>query len=646
MTPEPHQQDQPQDQPQELRADIAAPAGNTRTNLLMLLAIVLGTLASYARVLGFGFVNVDDGAYVMGNPHLTARITNQTLKWIFFSFSPDNWFPLTRISLLVDYKLFGLNAAPYHAENLVLHCAAAWLLFAFLRRATNALWPSVFVTMVFVLHPLHVESVAWVAERKDILCALFWFATLRAWLRYTERPGTGRYVDALLLFSLGLMAKPMIVSLPFLLLLLDVWPLRRGPLTTRIVISRVVEKLPFVALSGAVMAITIFAQSDSGAMDWDNVFPLALRIQNALVTIAIYIADTVWPARLWLFYSYPVSIPAWQYLGAAAGIAAVSLLALLQWKKRPYLLAGWFWFLLTLGPVVGIVQVGPQARADRYMYVPMVGLSIMLAWAAAEAADRWPGSRRAMSGLAVAACMAMAIRTSLQTQYWKDTAALLNHGIEMDSRNYMAMNHLAFDMRSKPDRLAESIAYYRRALAIRPDLAISHNDLGFVLCLDKQWDEGLAEYRQALRINPKLSATHGNIADALMKTGHLEEAVVEDKIALRLNPQYTIVQNNLGGMLALLMGRPEEGLPYLEKAAEIDPDYADAQINMGLILLKMPGRVEESIAHFAEVVRIDPENPTAHLNLARAMERAPGMELEARDQREEAQRLQMKAARQ
>ena len=344
------------------------------------LAILLSVFAAYSSVVHFDFVAFDDWRYVGSRICICSDgFTARNFHWIFFSFSPDNWFPLTRLSLILDYQVFSLNAAWYHAENVAIHAVASLLLFGFLRRATGVRWPCAFVAFVFALHPLHVESVAWVSERKDVLCALFWFATLWAWLRYTGKPTIGRYVAALILFSLGLAAKPMIVTLPVLLFLLDVWPLR-STLSLKVMLRRLPEKIPFAALSAGVMWITMQAQHES----LTSVGPPLLRAENALMSIAVYIGDTIWPARLWAVYAYPVSLPLWQSILVALGLVAICAVVVRQLSTRPYLAAGWFWFLVTLVPVIGIVQVGGQARADRYMYVPMVGLSIMVAWGVAD----------------------------------------------------------------------------------------------------------------------------------------------------------------------------------------------------------------------------------------------------------------------
>jgi len=590
----------PPDEADEPHAE-PTPVRVPRTDLLISIAILLATFGAYSSVVRFGFLTFDDQKYVFQNLYLRDGLALGNLRWIFLSFSPDNWFPVTRLSLVLDYQLFGLRAGWYHAENVVIHGLASLLLFGFLRRATGVRWPCAFVALVFALHPLHVESVAWVAERKDVLCAFFWFAALWAWVRYTENPAKKdlsktRYAAALGLFCLGLMSKPMIVTLPLLLFLLDLWPLRRG-------FSRklALEKVPFIALSCAVMAVTIVAQR--GATGFPP--PLFLRLENALIAVAAYIADALWPARLWAVHAYPASLPAWQAIAAAAGILAVSAIVLRQRRQRAYLATGWFWFLVTLLPVIGLVQAGPQARADRYMYVPLVGLSIMLAWGVAGIAARWPAVRLWAAVLGPAVCAIMAVATSIQTRYWETTEGLFQHAIDMDSGNYLAWNYLGQTLADKQWFPPEVISCYRYSLAIRPDHA----------------------------------AAHFNLATALWAEGRQYEAIDEYEAALSLERQNAGYRSALGAALAI-SGRLADGLAHMEQSVRMDPDNKQAQFNLGSALMDLPGRTSDSVAHLEEAVRIDPYFTAAHVNLAAVLLRIPGRRAEAIAHLEEAQRLE------
>ncbi len=349
-------------------------ARSLHSDFWIYLVLFVTTFAVYVQVRQFDFVNYDDPEYVSKNLHVREGITPAGIAWAFTSGDSANWLPLTRISHMFDAQLFGMRSGFHHLTNVLIHALATLLLFAFLSRATHMRWPSAFVAFVFALHPLHVESVAWIAERKDVLSAFFWFLALWSYVRYAERPGLGRYLLVLLPFCLGLMAKPMIVTLPFVLLLLDVWPLRRA--------ARFGKKLPFFALSAAVAITTYLVQRSSGAVKALTVFPIGLRVENALVSYCVYLGKMFWPASLAVFYPYPLTVPVWKYTIAGLAIVSISALAVRLFRAYPYVAVGWFWYLGTLLPVIGLVQVGAQARADRYMYVPMVGLAIILAWGA------------------------------------------------------------------------------------------------------------------------------------------------------------------------------------------------------------------------------------------------------------------------
>ena len=600
-------------------------------DLTISFTIVLAILAAFFHVIGLGFVGFDDPAYVTNNPYIRGALSADTVRWIFLSLDPDNWFPVTRLSLLVDFRLFGLKAAAYHAENLFIHCMASLVLFAFLRRATGMRWPAAFVALVFALHPLHVESVVWIAERKDVLCAFFWFATLWAWQRYTVRPGVGRYLFALALFCLGLMSKPMIVTLPVLLFFLDFWPLRR-----RISARNIAEKVPFLLLSVALMAVTLLAQQKAGAIQTLDLLPLPLRAQNAVVTVAIYIGRALWPTHLWLPYAYADRLPEWLVFMVTVGIVAVSVVVLRQLKKRPYLPVGWFWFLVTLIPVIGLVQVGPQARGDRYMYVPLVGLTLMLAWGLAETVRRWPELRLWVTVLGITVCLAMIIRTRDQTEYWSDTRLLFMHAIEEDNNNYVAWNFLGQTMAPSPD---EAIDCYRKGLAIRPDDESLNTNLANALYDAGRTEESVAAYRQVLRITPASWKAHGTLGTALAKTGQPEEAIRELEAAVRINPRYATAHNDLGSLLSQIPERSGEGLRHLETAVELEPAVARAQCNLGQLLVNTPGRLDEAVVHLKAALHIDPGMAAAHRGLAAVYIRK-GQETEAAAHLVAAQRIE------
>ena len=425
-------------------------------------------------------------------------------------------------------------------------------------------------------------------------------------------------------FALGLMSKPMIVTLPFVLLLLDVWPLRR-PLTQAVLL----EKIPFFALAAAAAVFTYAIQQRSGAVRTAETFPVALRIENGLVSYATYIAKTFWPSRLAVFYPYPSQVEAWKVLSAVALLAGITTAALRLFRAFPYLAVGWFWFLGTLVPVIGLVQVGAQARADRYTYVPMIGLCLMLAWGVADILARWPKARMAVAVLSAAACLSSVALCEAQIQYWKNSEALFRHAIAVTDGNYLAHHNLGVALSTVPGRLPEAISEYRAALGIKPDSSRALTDLGNALSqFPDRLPEAVADYQEALRIEPDAAITHNDLGNTLSKIpGRLPEGIAEYQTALRLKPDYADAQNNLrialsnSAELEYNMGvdlaksrKPAEAIPHFEAALRLKPDYVDAHNNLGVVLAGS-GRVAEAIAHFEAALKIDPKSVDARANL-------------------------------
>jgi tetratricopeptide (TPR) repeat protein len=642
--------------------------------------LALAILIAYFPVRGFDFVNFDDPDYVSANPHVRQGITPSGIAWAFTSTESANWFPVTRLSHMLDVEMFGMDAGAHHVVNVLLHIIATLLLFAFLQRTTSSRWPSAMAALLFALHPLHVESVAWIAERKDTLAALFWFLSLWLYVRYTEKATLGRYLAVLASFCLGLMSKPMVVTLPFVLLLVDFWPLRRRLLLP--------EKIPFFALSTLSAAITYLTQSTSGAVDALRV-PIAVRLENAVISYVIYIAKMFWPASLAVFYPYPLDIPVWQLALALIAILGISALVIRAVKTRPYLAVGWFWYLGTLVPVIGLVQVGAQARADRYTYVPMVGLAIMLAWGLADVAERWPRSKNIVALAGAAAGVACVILTSMQIQYWRDGGSLFQHAIESTERNDIAHHNLGTFLMSipgrqteaveqlraslsihpesakvhtdlgtalsnLPGRLPEAVGEYKAAIEIAPGFAITHNNLGNTLSKLDRLPEAVEEYRAALRIDPGYAEAHNNLGSVLAGLGHTAEAASEFQEALRLQPNYTEARENLSrlqnptaqgdgeysaGLALARQGRAQEAIPHFEAALRLQPGNAEAHNDLGVVLTSVPGRQPEAMKHFQEALRIRPDYADAHVNLAVALSGIPGRLPEAIRHLKDAQRI-------
>ena len=477
------------------------------TGLWIYLLLAAAVFLTYSRVLHFDFVTFDDPEYVTANPHVQAGLSLAGVAWAFGSSAAGSWFPLTWLSHMLDCDLFGLASGWHHFTNVWIHALSTLLWFAVLRRITGAPWKSALVAFLFALHPLHVESVAWVAERKDVLSALFWVLTLWAYAGYVGRPGRSRYVLTLFLFCLGLMAKPMLVSLPIVLLLLDRWPFRRG--------VRILEKLPFFAASIAVSVVTYLVHRNAGALASFEVVPVAARFENALVSYAVYILKMVWPVNLAVFYPYSqVSIVA-PAVVAGMAIAAVTVLVLRALPRWPYLAVGWLWYLATLVPVIGLVQAGAQARADRFTYIPMIGLSIALVWGVSEALEAWPRIRLALAAGVCAACLAL---TWLQVGYWRDSISLYQHAIDATTDNYVAHFNLASVLEARGNS-AEAVAQLRETVRIRPYFATAHAELGQLLAGQGQPEEALGELQAAVRLKPDSAEAHFRLGSVLGTLG-------------------------------------------------------------------------------------------------------------------------------
>jgi protein O-mannosyl-transferase len=620
-----------------------APPLQPRPSLWICLALLVATCAVYAPVRRFEFVNYDDPEMVYANPHVRQGITASGIAWALTSVDAANWFPVTRLSHMLDAQLFGLGSGWPHAVNVLLHALAAMALFAFLDRATHARGPAALVALLFALHPLHVESVAWVSERKDVLSALFWFLVLWAYVRYTERPSLGRYLAVTAWFVLGLMAKPMIVTLPLVLLLLDFWPLRRaipGKLNTALLR----EKIPLFVLSAVASVATYLVQRHSGAVETLAAFPLGLRIENALVSCCTYIAKMFWPSGLAVFYPYPAAVPLWQAALAAAALAAVTAVVLWAWRRAPYLAAGWFWYLGTLLPVIGLVQVGAQARADRYTYVPMIGLTIALAWGAADLLRRasWAHPRVQMA-LAAAVALACVPATWAQAAYWRNSETLFRRALAVTSGNYVAEHNLGSYLMNVPGRLPEAIAHLEASLRIHPESARAHTDLGTALSRAGRLPDAIAEYRAAVRLAPDAAIPHNNLGNTLASAGRLPEAMAEYETALRLDPEYAEAHNNLGSAL-MKLGRPREAVANFQTAVRLDPSNAEAHYNLGSALVETPGGQAEAIGEYLTALRLNPNSAEAHLNLGIAMAGDPARLPEAIAEYEAALRLNPNSA--
>jgi len=570
-----------------------APAVARHTDLWICLLLAALVLVAYGRVRHFDFVNYDDPDYVSENAHVRAGLTAESMAWAFGASATGNWFPLTWLSHMLDCQLFGLDAGWHHLTNIWIHLASTLLLFIFLRRVTGARWASALAACVFALHPLHVESVAWVAERKDVLSGLFFMLTLCAYAAYTARPGRVRYALLLAAFGCGLMAKSMLVTVPVVLLLLDEWPLKRG--------IRIAEKLPLLAASAAVSIVTWLVQRQAGATASFDLVPLAARLENAPISYAAYSFKTFWPTDLAVFYPYSRNSLAVPAAFAALGLAIVTVLAIRSYPRRPYILAGWLWYLVTLLPVIGVIQVGAQARADRYTYIPMIGLSVALIWGGAEVLASWPRLRMALAAGVSTACFAL---TLYQLPYWHDSIALFRHAADVTSDNWVAHFNLATALAERNEE-PEAMTQLREVIRLRPRFYTAHSELGQLLAKQNQTEEAFEELWTAVNLNPEDGAAHFRLGSVLGSLGRAAEAAGEFRQAVRLQPENADAHYNLAIALAS-QGNVGEAVREFSSTVRLRPEDADARLNLGIALATL-GRMDEAVSQFSEAVRIRPD---------------------------------------
>jgi len=560
------------------------PTDGKRARLALAALIFAAAAVAYLPILGNGFTNFDDDEYLTDQPLVRDGLTASAVAAAFRSTAGANWHPLTWVSHMIDVSLWGMKPRGHHATSLLLHAANAALLFWLLATRSGALRRSAFVAALFALHPLHVESVAWAAERKDVLSTLFWFLTLIAWARYTERPSARRYAAALALFAAGLMSKPMLVTLPLSLLLLDFWPLGRvdaaRPLAS--VVRLVREKAPFFALALAASVVTLYAQRAGGSLGTFAQYPAGARVANALVSLFAYLFQTVWPTGLAIFYPHPEgSTPLVQAAFAALGAVGITWLAFRARTSVPAAWFGWCWYVVTLLPVLGLVQAGEQARADRYTYMPLVGIFVAVAWAGTWVASRYTTSQRRNvvgAALTLVLCLACGALTWRQGLYWRDSKTLFRHALDVTERNHIAHINLALALSAAGDSRSAA-EHYERALSIRPENPAAHNNLGRILLNDGKLDAAIAHFRAALAFDPGLGEAYGNLGIALAHQGKFAESIEPFTAAVRLLPRSAEVRFNLGTAKAAV-GRTKDAAEDFRAAIAIDPSYGPAHSSL------------------------------------------------------------------
>jgi tetratricopeptide (TPR) repeat protein len=515
-----------------------------RWDLTIIILILLLTAAVYAQVYNHDFIELDDAAYVTENEQVQAGLTAGNLRWALTAVHGSNWHPLTTLSHMLDCQLFGLDPRGPHVVNLLLHLANTLLLFLLLRRSTGSRWPGVIVAALFALHPLHVESVAWISERKDLLSALFWLLTLCCYVLYAEKRRPRWYALTLLMLLFGLLSKPMVVTLPFVLLLWDVWPLGRF----RRVRGLLLEKVPMFFMIAAASLVTFGVQRADGAMAALERVPLATRVANAVDSYLQYLIDMFWPAGLAVVYPYPVNFDPYAIGAAALLLVVVSIFALAAFRSRPYLFTGWFWYVGTLVPVIGLVHVGSQARADRYSYLPLIGIFILIAWGVAEITERLGRKRFLLVPIAALVLFVLAAATWKQAGYWKDSRTLFSHSIAVTSDNYQLHAALGTAL-AKRGELDQAIEHFEIVLRGRPDEIESHYSLGLALIQSGRLQQGIGHLEGALRLDPEHAASHDNLGLAYGQLGLLEPSAEHYRQLVRLEPDDPQAARNLAVVL-------------------------------------------------------------------------------------------------
>ena len=617
--------------------------------LLLSLVLTLVTLFCYWPITRHDFVSMDDEQYVTQNDRVIQGLTWAGFKWAFTSTEASNWHPVTWLSHMLDCQVYGLNSGGHHFTNLLLHILNTALLFLVLTQMTGTIWRSAFVAALFAWHPLHVESVAWAAERKDVLSTLFFLLTLGAYARYAAARGpverqvwstpgsstpeprnsTLAYSLALLFFTLGLMSKPMLVTLPFLLLLLDYWPLERLPLAlgrssgrlscpsfSKQLLTLVLEKLPFFALATASSIVTYLVQKAGGAVSSLTTLPLHLRVENTLVAYGRYLGKAVWPARLAVIYPYPDNWSLRWVVGSAAMLLILSAICVREAKRSPYLVVGWLWFLGTLVPTIGLVQVGPQSLADRYTYIPGIGLALLSVWGASDALGRLAHPRWILCMIAAAALVACVAGTSIQVSYWQDSETLFRHTLRVTQDNAMAHDCLGRSL-VQQGKLEEGIEHLTEAVRIRPAFVEAHINLGEALFQQGKLDEAEAQFLRALSLLPGSMEAQYNLGIVSLKQGRASEAVEHLRVALRFKPDYAEGHVNLGQALAK-EGKLREAEEQLFRAQQLSPTNLQAQYNLGTVLLQ-EGKMSEAAAHLSRALKLKPDYAEAHGNLGIAL---------------------------
>ena len=588
-----------------MNSDIEKPSLFTlRYEFAVCLFLVLAVLAVYGQVRQHDFADFDDRLYISANQHVLKGLTIENIRWAFSFEDKDKtyWHPLTWLSHMLDVQFYGKNPGGHHLSNVLFHIANTLLLFLVLRRMTGAFWKCAFVASLFALHPINAETVAWIAERKNVLSTSFWMLTMLAYIRYTERPGLRRYGWVIVAFALGLMAKPMLVTLPFVLLLLDYWPLGRfepglsekgsvrvslkslrSNFRESVIFRKILEKIPLLVLSTAAIALSSASLQHHGVVIPLQEVSLKLRLANAVVSYCRYLGKVIWPQNLAFFYPYPTSVPLWETIGAVLLLTGISMVALRFLKSRPYLAIGWFWYLGTLVPVIGIMQAGLwPALADRWAYIPFIGIYIMVSWSFSDLLTKWPYKKVGIPVACAILIISLMVTTHRQARNWADSITLSRHALEITAVNFFAHYTMGFALADQ-GRMAEAVNHYSESLRLNPNYADTHYNMGIALSALKKSEEAARHYREALRIDPNDFQAYNNLGNTLFLQGEIDEAINHYRSALRIKPQYAMAHKNLGAAL-IRKGQAREAVYHLQEALRIQPQDPLAKKNLKIAL--------------------------------------------------------------
>jgi len=587
-------------------------------DIFICILVSLAVLVAYWPVRHYDLISLDDIDYITGNPYVKAGLTWNSFSWAVKDVHTGYWHPLTWVSHMLDYQLFGAKVGGHHWTNVIFHIANSILLYLFLKHVSGRVWESALVAALFAVHPLNVESVAWVSERKNVLCTFFWFTGMWSYAYYVEHPTPYRYCLILMTFSLGLMSKPMIVTFPFTLLLLDYWPM--GRLASWKMFPRLVfEKLPLFILAVIVGVVTFLSSLHGDVTISIDKLPMGDRLANAAVSYARYLEKMFWPKNLAVFYPYSREFSLFQMSSALLLLSVISGLAIFLAHRYRYLLAGWLWYLGTLVPVIGLIQVGKQAMADRYAYIPMIGLFIIIAWGVPDLLRAWPQRKIILVISSAAVVSSLMVCTILQVRYWQNGVTLFKHALQVTDMNSRAHYNLGISL-TDIGRFEEAVYHFTNAMKLEPEYAGAYGYMGIALARQGKTDEAMVYYLEALRIKQDDEMTHNNLGVALAGKGKFEEAIAHFQQALKIRPDYVYANRNMAGALAKL-GRTEEAIGYYEIALKLDKDNAVTHNNLGLALASI-GRDQEAMGHFQEALKMNPNYEDAINNL-RSLQRKP-----------------------